>query len=153
MLPSTELKTHVVTFKGSDNGIYITEQMAKLLSVFRNDPNAVSFPLVDRVTGRLIKDIGKFEIKSIDEIKKDERSGSYAGSRWICRYGVRHFMHEHDCSCNEIYRCKEMGVIWPFQFTEWCIRRFPKASIYYDGDITDQMREEFLKEKSLIQQI
>lgn len=148
MLPSTEVKTHVVTFKDTDEAIYITSDVAVKLSKFRNHPSSVSFPLVNSTTGVLIRDIGKYEIRSIHEIKKEaQRTGVSTGMKWVCDYGVRHFMGK-DCACSLDYRMP--GIRLSTEFMEWCRNRFPKSFPRYPSDITQTMRDKFLEEKSLI---
>lgn len=150
MFPTTEVKTHAVTFKNSDDAIYVTQDVAVSLSKFRNHPSSVSFPLVNKASGRLIRDIGKYEIKSIHEIKKENLETDRSGAKWVCDYGVKHYMHNVTCKCYETYISRDMGVSIPVQFIEWCRRMFPKASPKYVADITDVMRNKFLEQKSLI---
>lgn len=151
MLPTTEVKTHAVSFRDSNEAIYVTNDVAAKLSKFRNHPSSVSFPLVNSTTGTLIRDIGKYEIKSIHEIKKEDRGiGDTSGMHWRCDYNTAHYMHESTCSCSDSYYCDEMKVRMPIQFLEWCRGQFPKVRLLHAYDITQLMKETFLKEKTLI---
>ena len=148
---STTIYTHQLIFPDGEGrkDMPITENRAKAMLAFLSDPNKQShFHLVGEGGG--IKEAIPRSILSRSKIKEIERSKDLVGKRWVCDYGVRHFLHESVCSCYALYFCKELGVRAPFMFREWARKRFSPKKFPYADDLTDLIRETFLQDKNLL---
>lgn len=92
-------KTVRVIFKGDAEPVFITETMSQAIKTA-----GTWLTLEDPVTGKIIYDGAKSEIKRLEHADLAQKAKEFHERRWICEYGHRHTLNQ-ECSCMKRYTC------------------------------------------------
>jgi len=144
---SNKVITHKVIVKNADwkwitkypltKDMYVTYRLAK------QDRKIWDTLWLTDIDWNRIRELDPIKFEEFEEVKITNNDNRC----WVCSYGGRHPISQAwECDCQEIF-----GIL-PHKFKEWLIEKWykiednkwKKRDIFYDSDITDFHRKEFL---------